>query len=258
MFKTLRTPTVFVLLSFALGGWLLAWYHTVQHDYGTVVRSNSIHVGRRTELRLLYAVFRNLSGVSFNDGSTFQVDLYRNSTVILVNGEYIAAPVYMKLDSGQKFTEDGQQIMAAGRIANNYSHEYFGLLATVAHRAKITASFSRVGKLPAIPENEQIHAEAGFNRTINRFTQGVYSATPKTTWNFKPLGLIHDCLFLLTIIAYLVSLTAMPRWTIWNRLTPAQRRRAKGQCPACAYELKGLSTTTCPECGAALPSPREP
>ncbi|GAB5497674.1 MAG: hypothetical protein Phyf2KO_27540 [Phycisphaerales bacterium] len=252
MIKTLRTPTVFVLLSVSLSGWLVAWYYVVQQDFGTLIRSNTIDVGKKTEVRPLYAIYRSISGVSFHGGSEYPASFYFPATIILVNGEYIAAPEYTKLNSGQMYTGEGEQIMAAARISKSYSHEYFGILALVAHRATTTTSFSRVGELPEIPESERSRAIAGFNRTKNRFAQGMYSATPTTTWTFKPLGTIHDFLFLLTLIAYLISLTAIPRWPIWKRITPTQRRRAKGQCPVCAYELKGLSTTTCPECGNRL------
>ncbi len=70
-------------------------------------------------------------------------------------------------------------------------------------------------------------------------------------WNFFPRAAIHDALFLVTLIAYFISLTGVHRWIIWKRITPAQRRRAKHACPNCAYDMAGLNTSTCPECGKA-------
>lgn len=103
--------------------------------------------------------------------------------------------------------------------------------------------------VPMLTVEEACHA---FNTQNPPNNSGLYDPIPKVQWTPWYPAIIHDFLFLLTLIAYLISLTAIPRWTIWKRLTPAQRRRAKSQCPACAYELKGLSTTTCPECGNTI------
>jgi hypothetical protein len=39
----------------------------------------------------------------------------------------------------------------------------------------------------------------------------------------------------------------------WRRLR-GRRRRKQGACPACGYDLRGATSTLCPECGAAHPS----
>lgn len=57
---------------------------------------------------------------------------------------------------------------------------------------------------------------------------------------------IHYGRLLASILLYLV-----PIWFAFGLYPRARRylRRRRGCCGECAYSLKGLNTTTCPECG---------
>jgi hypothetical protein len=57
---------------------------------------------------------------------------------------------------------------------------------------------------------------------------------------------IHYGRLLASILLYLV-----PIWFVYGLYPRARRylRRRRGCCGECAYSLKGLNTTTCPECG---------
>ncbi len=56
-------------------------------------------------------------------------------------------------------------------------------------------------------------------------------------------GLLADTLFYALLFAALHQLTAYARRT---------RRRRRNRCTACGYDLQGLNSPTCPECGRAL------
>lgn len=65
-----------------------------------------------------------------------------------------------------------------------------------------------------------------------------------TGWSVHPLGLAHDALWLLALIALADALVHHRRWL--------RRPRDPGLCPACGYPRLGLPAGPCPECGAAL------
>jgi hypothetical protein len=87
--------------------------------------------------------------------------------------------------------------------------------------------------------------------------QGSYSFTPEAM-NFieppKPWRIIRDYPYgpILPGFALDTLFYAAIALTLWSA-PPALRRRlrrARGQCQACGYDLKGMPTSTCPECGA--------
>lgn len=68
---------------------------------------------------------------------------------------------------------------------------------------------------------------------IDRSTTPGYSLTRVVAWPL-PLGL-----------------AVTGAWLVWRGVV-ARRRSAAGHCPACGYDLRGLSAgATCPECGHA-------
>lgn len=76
----------------------------------------------------------------------------------------------------------------------------------------------------------------------------------QTRWAFFPLAILADTLLLTVVGLWIYSTSRVPCWPLWHRLTPAQRRRARGCCPNCNYNLEGLTTPTCPECGNPIPN----
>jgi len=143
------------------------------------------------------------------------------------------------------FPNHNRQILSYGELwGKPNSSEAYGLLAPVVCRH--SAWYSLRSRHPEVPlinydKSLQIAHEAGRIKYL-----------PLNGWRFSWLAAVHDSLFLLTLIAWLISLIGIPHWIIWKRLTKAQRRRAKHQCPVCDYDLAGLTSSTCPECGNAL------
>jgi hypothetical protein len=86
------------------------------------------------------------------------------------------------------------------------------------------------------------HRRAGF---VDSRSYGVHIALPGES---DPAGRwdISYGRLLASILLYLV-----PIWFVYGLYPRARRylRRRRGCCGECAYSLKGLNTTTCPECG---------
>lgn len=71
---------------------------------------------------------------------------------------------------------------------------------------------------------------------------GVRARTVPRAIPLRPVwpGLIADTLF------YALLFAGLHRLSAWGRRT---RRRRRGRCAACGYDLFGLNSPTCPECG---------
>lgn len=66
---------------------------------------------------------------------------------------------------------------------------------------------------------------------------------------------VHDALRLARLIGVVgVALLAIASV---RRLASSPYRRRAGRCEACGYSLRGVASTVCPECGAALLAPGE-
>jgi hypothetical protein len=48
-----------------------------------------------------------------------------------------------------------------------------------------------------------------------------------------------------------LALSAAGAGLLWRRERIQRRRAMKGHCPKCGYDLQGLASANCPECGAA-------
>lgn len=74
------------------------------------------------------------------------------------------------------------------------------------------------------------------------------STSSKPTWSLIPLLLIYELTYYAVFIWWLITLIYARK--VWPK--PDSTR-----CPKCSYSTAGLTTQICPECGTALPSPRE-
>jgi len=61
-----------------------------------------------------------------------------------------------------------------------------------------------------------------------------------------PLGYLHDAIGFFLICAFPYSLVCVVKD---NR---QKRRLAKFLCPSCKYDMRGLPSGTCPECGHSI------
>ncbi len=91
-----------------------------------------------------------------------------------------------------------------------------------------------------------------------------FSGLSQTVTRIKPLLLLHDCIFLVFLLMWLSSAMLIPWWGVWSWLSslfpnpPPKQFVRPDCCPACNYPTLNLPSNICPECGTALPSPREP
>lgn len=148
----------------------------------------------------------------------------------------------------------GDSILAAGYPFWTTNHESFGLFAPVVTRHSEVVRILPVEDLPLIDVESAVRVHNA-NETCGN---GIIHLPLESRVNVHAFAAVHDSLFLLTFVSWLISLISIPKWTLWHRLTPAQRRRARGCCPRCNYNLEGLSSPTCPECGNHLASPAVP
>jgi len=63
---------------------------------------------------------------------------------------------------------------------------------------------------------------------------------------YRPTGYAHNLMTVLCVAAFIWSLGWVPR-LVTNRRRA--RLSAEGLCPFCRYDMQGLTTATCPECG---------
>jgi len=243
VFKTLRTPTVFFLLTLVIYGWLASWRINgspfwISKHYGTSISSY------RPAFHLAYGRFR-LKRTNANMPRSHGTPSF---TRYAIRTKSHLNLVYVDREDPHPTRHKGEEILAAGNIDDHTNLIEFGLLAPVGTFSKTQVFVGQMGAYPKLTLQEAYDGRA-FPKPPGTI---IADGTPRTHWQWNRRALIHDTLFLLTLIAWLISLTSVHRWIIWKRLTKAQRRRAKHQCPACAYDLDGLTSQTCPECGHNL------
>lgn len=119
----------------------------------------------------------------------------------------------------------------------------YGLLSGFAVRHRTTVESY---PFPASSRNTLTPAELdeAMNNSLNPDAPRVINGV-QTKWVFRPLAAAHDLGYLITLIAWLYALVAIPRWNLW------QPRNA---CPSCNYPTTGLASPTCPECGREFTS----
>ncbi|MFG0258911.1 MAG: hypothetical protein ACF8LK_01050 [Phycisphaerales bacterium JB041] len=84
------------------------------------------------------------------------------------------------------------------------------------------------------------------------------ASADRTSTRILWTGVAHDIFALLVLSALLYSLTGWPAWFAAHPWSRRSRRLARGLCPECGYDTRGLSA--CPECGTgcAESDPSEP
>jgi hypothetical protein len=65
-------------------------------------------------------------------------------------------------------------------------------------------------------------------------------------------GVFHDVLALGVLLLLLYSIARWPAWFAAHPLSRRARRIARGLCPSCGYDLRGIEACLCPECGRPL------
>ncbi|MCA9273719.1 MAG: hypothetical protein KDA31_11825 [Phycisphaerales bacterium] len=236
----LRTPVAFLVLTVALIGWISAW--TIPHDYYSdlTLYSNEIH-------RPLYWLANRALGKSYRKASAWEECIIPSTeTCIIETDSGCRIATLSRNGAYLPTTYKGERILSAGIPDRKFTTHEFGLLAPVAYRFTTTTELIPAGRLPLI--------DPALVSGIDRFESTAslkypYPAPASHQWQIKPVAAVHDTLLLLTLLSWSISLISIPKWTLWHRLTPAQRRRARGCCPRCSYNLEGLATPTCPECG---------
>lgn len=76
---------------------------------------------------------------------------------------------------------------------------------------------------------------------------GALTRTTKVLWG----GVLNDLLVVLLLAGLAYSFAGWPAWFASHPLSRRSRRLARGQCADCGYDLRGLDTGVCPECGHA-------
>jgi hypothetical protein len=66
-------------------------------------------------------------------------------------------------------------------------------------------------------------------------------------------GYLHNAWALVSLGAFLTSLAWMARSRSMIAAWKQRRAAARGVCAGCGYDLSGLATSSCPECGLSLP-----
>lgn len=230
MLKPLRHPTVFVLLTLALSGWLLAWSMAPVDRLNDYI--NTDHIAHRPMLCLA----KGRLGLSMTTGRYAPASyiLPRHQIVYEAGGVVSTGDPVAWMISGQP---DG--VTAAAGLETEFHTEDFGLLAPIVYRRVTGVLVLPVNNTPLLDRETAIEAgvEAQFIRPPRIETTIRYSAA------------IHDTLFAIAALAWLYALLMIPTWKLWRNLTPAQRRRNRHACPSCGYDRSATRNAPCPECG---------
>ena len=241
MLTPLRTPLSFVLLSTAVFGWLAAWTFVPAYTNGPTFDAQ-------------YRPAFYLSHLIHGDEPYWKVERtfdHRNSRQVCIaltkNGPDMC--LIEQTEHGWVQSGTGESVLSAGFPISTIHSESFGLLAPVVERHSEKIYLVPTEDVPLIDLETAVEGHNDYQFCGNGFIRLPLESQVK----IHAFAAVHDSLFLLTLFFWLVSLTAIPKWALWHRITPTQRRRARGCCPRCNYNLEGLTTPTCPECGNRIP-----
>lgn len=236
----LRTPAVFCILTMALAGWLTVWIMVPNPLYGY----NPDAQYRPIHFAVQYAAGNRPSWSNRRPPQTWTDSA--SCVALLEDGPVLCA--IKKKGAGWVTELTGETVIAAGYPTYDFSLDEFGLFAPVVLRRSTSTNILPIADVPLI---DRASAIDGWNR--DQFCgYGMIREIDRVEFSLNRAALAHDTFFVLTLLAWLSSLMSIPGWLIWRRLTPAQRRRARGACPRCGYCLEGLPSPTCPECGNTM------
>lgn len=174
------------------------------------------------------------------------------SGIVYFNGRfYCGLNTHVHLDDGERSHYTGWVVLESGetlRYRETYK-EYetstiwpFTRAATIAGRARQDTDYFQFGRgfpFLCISYFETPYAPHGFHSNVVPADLEVY---PKYKFDSFLWGGLTSNLLLWSILAFAALIT--PRWF------RSYRRRRKGLCVNCGYNLTGLSEQRCPECGS--------
>lgn len=223
MLAQLRTPTIFVLLTIVLVGWMSSFR---VNSYPFAWAFENTHWASRRAYRPFYQLANGRSPFSTRDDSRRAAVDRRAAEHIAVRSSSGLAVVRTEALQDDEYRAS---IEAAAFIEIGIRLDEFGLLAPVLFRQTTSPQVSPYSGVPTLTVEEACEA---FN-VFDASQPPLYNPTPRVKWTVWYRSVFHDSLFLLTLLSWLISLTAIPKWPLWRRLTPAQRRRARGCSPKC-------------------------
>jgi len=136
--------------------------------------------------------------------------------------------------------KQSHEVIASTTVTTADKVDEFGLLAPVITRRRVTLTQYPHPNCPPVSLDliSSLYTD-GLPKGMAPFKNGVL-----TQWAVSLPGLANDALYLATLLAWILSLIAFPKWL---------RRRRHAVCPQCQYPTAGLTSPTCPECGNPIP-----
>ncbi len=127
-----------------------------------------------------------------------------------------------------------------------------GLYAATEHREGATVSVSSFGT-SAVPIalTQEILSMTANEYARDGLTQAAADIRAGGALRARILwfGYLHNTLVILSLIGLPLSLRWIPGWLRDVALSRRDRRRAKGLCGTCGYDLRDDTSGVCPECG---------
>lgn len=223
MLKPLRHPTIFVLLTLVLTGWV---YGAAADRYASLTIASRIQHGWSRPPNIA-------SYTSFSSGAAYSVWLFDDpGGITALRFPNDARPT--RADTSKPFA----------RIAVEY-HDLreYGLVLPVVVRGTVVPNVTQLRLSSTNPTPTELIDAAR--------AQGVLPTNVELVWDIRNLA--HDAALALTILVWLYAFFTIPTWKLWRSLSPAQRRRNRGACPNCGYDRSATPDKPCPECGSPIP-----